>query len=184
MNYFILQHDWEYSCIRDEDVFEPYVGEPINFGVELKISKIQVVCTTNILPDCLPNLKQLVIFNQKIISKLDSGGVDNIQYFDVDVLTADGTLISDDYKCLNVLKIVDCIDHDRSKLIWSEDDDWDRYIMDVRDLRLDYSKIKDNLLFRIEGCETLLVFREDLAKSILNNRCTGLAFYNAEGFSF
>lgn len=86
------------------------------------------------------------------------------------------------------LKISDALDVENSILTWSDleegETEEDRFIINILDLRLRYQNIENELLFRLKGCENLLVFREDLAQAIVNKGCTGLVFYDAEGYSF
>ncbi len=48
---------------------------------------------------------------------------------------------------------------------------------------LNYEAIGSCELFRIEKYETLIAFREDLARAIVNSGATGLEFYDAESYS-
>lgn len=188
MQYYIFQHDWELNLLKSEEPFEPYSGKPLNFGKELEnFPKVTLSFKSNVLPDAIPNVNNYIIFNQNIIALLKEAGVDYIQYFDVDVANKAGEVTSDDYKCLNILKIVDAIDFENSKLKWTDLDEGeteeDRFILGVLELRLNYSNIGNLPLFRLKGLENLLVFREDVAQKIVNKRYTGLEFYPAEGYS-
>lgn len=104
----------------------------------------------------------------------------------MDVANKAGEVTSDDYKCLNILKIVDAIDFEKSDLKWIDLEEGkteeDRFILGVLDLRLHYTNVGDLPLFILKGLENLLVFREDIAQEIVNKRYTGLEFYPAEGY--
>lgn len=188
MNYYIFKHDWDFDLLKSEEPFDPYSGKPINFGRELldNFPKITLSFKSKQLPDSIPNFNGYIVFNQKIISELKEVGVDYIQYFDVDVENKAGEVVSDDYKCLNILKVVDAIDFENSNLKWFDleegETEEDRSILGVLDLRLNYSAINNLPLFRLKGLETLLVFREDIAQSIVNKEYEGLTFYPAEGY--
>lgn len=188
MKYYIFKEDWKFDFLENEDPFNPYTGKPINLGVKLNLPKIHLKLKTNKIPDCIPNGNGYVIFNQNIISILKNMSIDYVQYFDIDVQDANDKIISNNYKCLNILNVIDAIDIQNSELKWSElyegEMEEDRYIRDILNLKLKYSIINDELLFRLKGCEHLLVFREDLAQQIVDKGCTGLAFYNADGYSF
>lgn len=73
---------------------------------------------------------------------------------------------------MNIVKVIDAIDRENSKLIWSDlkegETEEDRFIKDISDLSLDSPNISNEFLFRLEHCESLLFFREDLAQAILN----------------
>lgn len=188
MNYYIFKHDWDFDLLKSEEPFDPYSGKPINFGRELldNFPKITLSFKSKQLPDSIPNFNGYIVFNQKIISELKEAGVDYIQYFDVDVENKAGEVVSDDYKCLNILKVVDAIDFENSNLKWTDlekgETEEDRSILGVLDLRLNYSAIDNLPLFRLKGLETFLVFREDVAENIVNKGYEGLAFYPAEGY--
>ncbi len=187
MNYYILRHDWELNLLKSENPLWIYAGKPLNFGGQLgAFPKIRLKFGSNELPDSIPNVNGCIIFNQKIISILKEAGADYIQYFRVDVEDSDGTIVSDDYKCLNIIKTIDAIDLENSKLDWSDvygdQTQEDRYIMGIRDLRLDYSKVNNEPLFVLKRAEHPLVFREDVAQAIVNEHCTGLEFYPVEGY--
>lgn len=189
MKYFILQHDWELKLLESEKPFSPYTGEPINFGKKLNnFPKITLKFNSKQIPDCIPNVNGYTIFNQKIISILKENCIDYIQYFDVDIINIDGKIFSNDYKCLNILKVIDAIDLENSKLTWSNLDgketEDDRFVTDILDLRLNYKKINNELMFVLKRAGHPLVFREDLAQVIVNKGFSGLEFYNAEGYSF
>lgn len=189
MKYYIFKHNWDFDFLKNEDPFEPYVGAPITIGIKLEdFPKIRLSFKSKEIPDSIPNFNSCVVFNQNIIAVLKQAKVNHIQYFDVDVENMNGNIISDNYKCLNILKVIDAIDRNNSKLTWSDieegETEQDRFIRNISDLRLNYSNINDELLFRLEHCESLLFFREDLAQEIVNKGSTGLAFYNAEGYSF
>jgi hypothetical protein len=189
MKYYIYKHDFDFDLLKSEDPFHPYIGAPITLGIKLEdFPKITLSLKSNQLPDAIPNFNSCIVFSQKIISLIKEAGADYIQYFDVDVKDKDGAVISDNYKCLNIVKVVDAIDYENSKLTWSDieegETEQDRSIRDLLDLRLDYAKSNNELLFRLEHCESLLLFREDLARAIINKGCTGIAFYDAEGYCF
>jgi len=184
MKYYIIQHDWELNLLENEDSFDPYVGEPINFGEELNFPKIKLKFNSENIPDSIPNINGYIIFNQRIISVFKEAGLDYIQYFDVDVEDDNGNVISNEYKCLNILKVIDAIDFENSKLSWSDEEtEKNRFIMGITDLRLKYPSINNELFFILKGGSNPLVLREDLAQAIVNKGCTGLEFYNAEGYS-
>lgn len=187
MNYYIFRHDWELDLLKSEEPFDPYSGKPINLGGEFdSFPKITLSFNSKQLPDSIPNVNGYIVFNQQIITELKEAGADYIQYFDVDVENKAGAVVSDDYKCLNILKIVDAIDFENSNLKWTDLDEGeteeDRFILGVLDLRLNYAAIDNLPLFLLKGLETLLVFREDVAQNIVNKGYEGLAFYPAEGY--
>lgn len=189
MKYYIFKHDWNFDLLKSEDPFDPYVGAPITLGIKLNdFPKIKLSFKSKQIPDSVPNFNNCIVFSQNIISLIENTGIDYIQYFDVDVEDKNGEIIEGNYKCLNVLKIVDAIDRNSSKLEWSDletgETEEDRYVTSIIDLKLDYSNINNEVLFRLEHNESLLLFREDLAQAIVNKGYTGLEFFPAEGYSY
>lgn len=186
MKYYIFQHNWKFNLLKQEEPLWAYSGKFLNFGGEVEdIPKVTLTFKSKKLPDSIPNVNNCLIFNKKLIEELVA--IDRIQFFDIDIQDHAGTLISDEYRCLNILiEAKDVIDFENSKFIWSDiyegQTEEDRYIMSVLDLRFDYSKINNEPFFAIKHIESLIAFREDLAENIIRKKYTGLEFYPAEGY--
>lgn len=185
MKYYILQYNWNLQFMKDEVELTPYAGKPMHLGRELpEFPTIKINCTLEKLPSVIPNVMGLPIFNSAVVEIIKSFGVNHIQYFDA-IVEHKG--IEYDYKILNILKRIDCIDLNRSIVSWSDvyedEDEDDKFILDISDLQLNYEEIGNCELFRIEKYETLIAFREDLAQAIINAKCTGLEFFEADGYS-
>lgn len=178
MKYYVLNNDWQYDCLKEEVIPSVYNEISLNFGeLHENLPIITLVSKTEKLPNHIPNHKEYLFFDKKIISIIESFNIDYIQFFEVLIKNRKGDILSDEYKNLNIIKVIDAIDYTNSKLVINDGD-----IVDVEDLRLDYSKIEDELIFRLENCEILVFFREDIAKAIVNAKCTGIEFFEADGY--
>lgn len=181
MKYYVLLGDVNYECdaeIINADEFDDYplrVGERVDeipeIDLKLNISKE--------LPNSIPNDYQFLFFDRKAREVLEQFEIDYLQYFDVKVDNKKSNTVSSEYKIVNVANVLDVIDREKSKLLIDDGD-----IIDIMDLQLDHKLISNELVFRLKGFYGLLVFREDLVVAFKNAKCTGLDFYDADGFSF
>ena len=105
------------------------------------------------------------------------------QSFDIDVFNEKDKKVNSSHQLINILNVVQCIDREESVLVVDEEEeDDDLNIEDIMHLKLDESKIESEVVFRLGGFETLLVFREDIVKSLEDLNCTGIQFINADGY--
>lgn len=191
MKYYILNLDFEFECIEDTNAFIPFDGLSLSFGEEVEVNEtIKLLSEVDDLPNCIPVSNTFLVFNNELVSLIESFGVDYLQCFPVEVFNKEGRLLSDQYKIVNIKKVKDVIDVENSGLEMSSDyDDFDPEeeedaIVGIESLKLDKSKTEDELIFRVKGCEVLIVVREDLAQDIVDKRLTGIEFYPADSYRF
>jgi hypothetical protein len=178
IKYYIFNNDWDYECSNEEIVPNIYNETPLDFGLKINESPpIDLVTSIQKIPNSIPNHHQFLCFDSKIRNVIEKFNNHNFQYIDVNIYDHQKQLIRSDYKILNILKVIDAIDKENSKLVLDDED-----IIDIPDLRLNYNKVNNAEIFRLYGYKTLVLIREDIAQEIINTRCTGLKFYQAEGF--
>jgi len=184
MKYYVLEFDDNFSSPLIENIPFEYEGISLNLGTKFdELQKISLIVKNDNLPNCIPNNRRYLYFDEILINVLIEFNFNKYQLFDVEVRTTTGVNLNTKYKLVNILNIVNCIDRQNSILEIDEDeDDDDLNIVDIKSLKLDYSKINDEIIFRLQGFETLLIFREDIAQAIVNKHIRGVQFINAEGY--
>jgi hypothetical protein len=184
MKYYILEFDPDYDCILDENIPTEYKGISLNFGTPFNsLPMISITVGGTSLPNCIPNHGRYMYFDSKIRSIIQSFGFDKVEYFDVEVNSKNHDIPVGEYKVANFLNTIKAIDRSNSILDIDEDEeDEDGNIRDVLSLKLDVKAIEGEQIFRMIGYETLLVVRADVAQAIVNARCTGLEFIDADGY--
>jgi len=184
MKYYILEFDPDYDCISEQNVPEEYLGISLNFGTPfVSLPMISITVEEKSLSNCIPNHKRHMYFDSKIRSAIESFGFDKVEYFDVEVISKNHEIPIGEYKVANFLNTINAIDRSNSILeIDDDEEDEDDNIRNILSLKLDLKAIEGELIFRMIGYETLLVVREDVAQAIVNARCTGLEFIDADGY--
>jgi hypothetical protein len=185
MKYYALEFDDNFNCLIDEQIPSEFDGISMNLGTRFnRLPLITLVSDKPTLPDCIPNHRRYLFFNLKILNILEQFEFNNFQKFDLIIKDINGLRINSIHKLINITKVVSCIDRDHSILQIDEDEeDDDLNIVDIKSLKLDQNKTENSLIFRLGGFETLLLFREDIAQAIVNARCTGIQFFDSEGYS-
>ncbi len=184
MKYYILEFDPDYDCILEQNVPIEYSGISLNFGTPfISLPMISITVEGKSLPNCIPNYKRHMYFDSKIRSIIESFAFDKVEYFDVELNSENREIPVGEYKLANFLNTIKAIDRSNSILEIDEDEeDEDDNIRNIVSLKLDMKAIEGEQIFRMIGCETLLVVREDLAQAIVDARCTGLEFIEADGY--
>src|SRR5262245_46799855 len=76
----------------------------------------------NKLSDVVLTQSQLQIWSPKTISVLEGIGVDNIQYFSIDIDTGKRGEVEKSYKIANILGLISCLDRKHAKFETFPDD--------------------------------------------------------------
>lgn len=98
-----------------------------------------------------------------------------IQIIPVEIFSRIGIIINEDYSLLNPLIQVDCLDYQRSNVLWSPETIYtNRYIRHIGNMTLIENNIPDNAaIFRVTGALSSLIVREDVIESLEEANCTG-----------
>lgn len=122
-----------------------------------------------------------LLFSMRLRKLLGEIGVDNIQYFPVRVTNPADSTSTDDYMLANLLGRIACIDMAKSTLHMHPR--FPDVIEFFDSLVLDESKIKDLLMFRVEGFSPLIVVHEKIKEACEGNGITGIVFYEPEDYT-
>ena len=120
-----------------------------------------------------------LVFSKRLRDLLQNIAVDNIQYFDFDIVYPKGNNVYTDYKIANVVGLVDCVDKDKSDLTF-----YDSGTIEFIDkLVLDESKIPPELnVFRLSNRSTLTIVHQSVKDAVVNAGITGCVFYKVEEY--
>lgn len=120
-----------------------------------------------------------LVFSSKFRELLKILRVENIQYFDFEMLNPEDGSRYTDYKIANIVGHVDCVDKERSDLKYWENGNIKR----VRKLVLDESRIPPELkIFRLSSRRILTVVHESIRNAIISAGITGCVFYKPENY--
>jgi len=114
-----------------------------------------------------------LVANSKMRKMFLATGVDNIQYFDAVVENSVTGEVSNDYKIVNIVGVVNCIDYENSRLEYYPDGG----VMFIDELVLDESKIKDLIMFRLYDFLPLIVVHKKVKDMFEQNSISGVKFY-------
>lgn len=120
-----------------------------------------------------------LVFSKRLRDLLQNIAVDNIQYFDFDIVDPKTNDVYTDYKIANVVGLVDCVDKSESDLKYFNSGNIKR----IRKLVLDESKIPPELnVFRLSNRSTLTIVRQSVKDAVVNAGITGCVFYKVEEY--
>lgn len=118
-----------------------------------------------------------LLFNYKVKDVLDELDVNNMQYFDVE-LVDNSDVITLGYMIGNIVGHYDCIDYEKSSLILNSSGR-------IRGIdSLSFKEIDDEIpsIFRISTFLPLIVVSDKVKNNLEMNKVTGVVFYNPEDF--
>ncbi len=165
------------------------LGDTISFkrGVtvsDLLISKITLILSNDSyigrMTDHL-SITELYgfVFSEKLRGLLQGLSVDNIQYFDLDIVNKKNGISYTDYKIGNIVGLVDCINKDLSDVEYFNDGG----IEFIDKLVLDETKIPSELKkFRLLNRTTLTFVHQSIKDAINESDITGCLFYKPEEY--
>ncbi len=120
-----------------------------------------------------------LVFSTRLRKVLNNNAVDNIQYFDFDIVSPKSNNVYTDYKIANIVGLVDCVDKNKSDLKYFNSGNIKR----IRKLVLDESKIPPELnVFRLSNRSTLTIVHQCVKDAVVNAGITGCVFYKVEEY--
>jgi hypothetical protein len=138
----------------------------------------------NKLSDDVLTQARLSVWSPKAISVLEAMGVDNIQYFPIDIDTGKG--VEKSFKIANILGLINCLDRKHAKIETFPDDD---EILSLERYRILEDKIKPvgkrkkpPLVFRLGEFPSHVLAHESIEKAFEENGITGAEFISTEKF--
>lgn len=119
------------------------------------------------------------VFSGRLREQLHNLGVDNVQYFDLEIRNPGDGSVYTDYKLANIVGHVDCVNTEQSELKFFDNGDIKR----IRKLVLDEEKIPPELkIFRLSNRRTLTVVHESIRNAFNSAGITGCVFYEPEDY--
>ncbi len=120
-----------------------------------------------------------LVFSERLRDLLQNIAVDNIQYFDLDIVDPKTEDIYTNYKIANIIGLVDCVNKNESDLKYFNSGNIKR----IRKLILDEGKIPSELkVFRLSIRSTLTIVHQSVKDDIINAGITGCVFYKVEKY--
>ncbi len=121
-----------------------------------------------------------LVFSSRLRELLDSLGIKNIEYYNLEIVNPRNGKKFSDYKIANVVGLADCVDEEKSDLEYFQDGD----IKFVNRMVFDESKIPGELrIFRLAKMTVLPVIHQSVKDAIENARLTGCLFYHPEDYT-
>lgn len=164
------------------------LGDEISFmnGVSVISSVPKVTMTLNndsrigVMTDHLSIAEVYgLVFSSRLRQLMKNLMVNNIQYFDFEIVSPKNNKIYTDYKIANIVGLADCVDKDNSDIKYFNSGSIKR----IRKLVLDESKIPPELkIFRLANDTSTPIIHQSIKDAILNSGITGCLFYKAEEY--
>jgi hypothetical protein len=140
----------------------------------------------NKLSDVVLTQSQFPVWSPKVISVLEAMGVDNIQYFPIDIDTGKGGKVEKSYRLPNILGLINCLDRKHAKF---ETFPGDPQISWLERYRILEDKIKPlgkgrkpPLVFRLGEFPAHVLAHDSIEKAFQKNGITGAEFIPTEKF--
>lgn len=133
------------------------------------------------LADNVANLDRFPVVFKKLKEFIASREPTSTEFLPVTIYNHKGRVASNEYFIINPLKIQDCINLEKSGVVWNAIDPesisgWSRLVIDID--RID----KNLLFFRPKYKPNAVMVRRDLAKEISNEGFTGIYFYEVDKY--
>ena len=165
----VLEHrDLHFDC-----------GDAVTDIEQIEISLIrhnETILTDNIVS---PTRLGLLI-NSKVKNIFDSLGVNNVQFFKVNLMNINGNEIFTDYFIANIIGKRSCLNKSMSEIEYY--DNGDVQFIDKLSLNLHEGDNYGNI-FRLAEFLPILIVSDKLKNSLEENSVSGFSFYKPEGFS-
>jgi len=117
-----------------------------------------------------------LLFSKRLITLLNELGIDNIQYFDANVVytPTDTTL---DYKVANIIGAISGVDINNSELIIDDD-----IIIEIEKLSFDEDKMSGHKIFRLEESILHIIVHKSIKEAMEASKITGVMFLTDDEF--
>lgn len=120
-----------------------------------------------------------LVFSSRLRELFGNIGVENIEYYDFEIVNPKNGKKYSDYKIANVVGLVDCVDTEKSDLKYFDDGDIKR----IRKMFLDESKIPPELrVFRLTKMPIVTVVHQSIKDAITEAGITGCVFRRPEEY--
>lgn len=120
-----------------------------------------------------------LVFSARFRELLSRIGVNNIEYYNLNIVNPVTHEEYSDYRIANVVGLVDCVDKEKSDLKYYDNGDIKR----IRKLVLDESRIPAELrIFRLSNRKIIAVVHQSIKDAIDDAGITGCVFYRPEEY--
>ena len=171
------------ALIRDRDLRfdDGILMDPLALGAPLDITlshEDDGYLTDNLVAPGFPGL----LISARLRTVFEKSGVDNIQYFPINLLTSTGTAPIHQYFIANIVGKVGCIDIDRSDITMTAGPPT---IIDAIDhLVLHEHKIQNLNIFRLGEIPVVIFINSRIRDAVEKSRASGVSFYPIDEFVF
>ncbi len=128
------------------------------------------------LGDNIGNIDGMAVISKGLMEFIKSKGSESVEFLPVSILNHKGRIASKEYYIIHPLIVQDCIDLEKTKVVWSSMSPKTITSFDS-ELILDTERMDENLLFfRMKHEPISIMTRKDLSEEIINKGFTGLLF--------
>jgi hypothetical protein len=173
VKYFLLEHDLRIAdtcaigSIPDQiDPLNWMSGEKLPDPGPLKFSTSEA--SGNFLPDMIGSL--VTLFSTNLKNAMTEFGVDNIDYFPVELTHSKTKEVHNNYWLVNILGSIECIDKENSTLVPRPSGAEPR----VENFWVDPVRAGDRKIFRLEEKCTLIVINQELRNFLKSQEIYGV----------
>ncbi|KFA94395.1 imm11 family protein [Archangium violaceum] len=133
------------------------------------------------LADNISNLGRIIVVSKPLKELIESWKPREVEYLQVSIINHKKKVASDEYFIVNPLRVVDCIDKDKSDITWNKIDS--EKISACEQLVLKPRAINSEFpLFRLRHFEHAVMVDRKLAQAILDEGFTGARFEEVDEF--
>jgi hypothetical protein len=126
------------------------------------------------LIDNLSNREAVLLIATHVCDFLNKQNVPDLEFLPVTVRDHKKRIASKDYRVLNCLRVIDCVDQEKSAFRW---DGLEEPSMVMRKMVVNVEAVSDSdRLLRPRFVPAVTLFREDLVHAILAQKFSGVAF--------
>ncbi len=192
MDYYVLREDetiedaaviTEHPEDIDIDAFEFDEGMSLQarFPQPALYQMSSLFPDSRILYDLQSNTMGLLVASQRLQTVFESAGEGKIEFLPIQLMNHRGKIESDQYAIVNVLDVIDCMNHNESIVEYSSLDPEE--LITIKKLVLDESKIPPQIhLFRLKQDKTLSIVSDSVKSRVEEEELTGMMFIPVEKY--
>lgn len=133
------------------------------------------------LADNIDNLNRFLVVSRRLKEFIESKSPPDVEYLRVSIINHKKKVASDEYFIINPLRVIDCIDKEKTRILWNNIDP--EKISACSDVVLHPEALDDSLLlFRPKHLEYYVMVHPDFAREIEGAGFTGLRFTDLDEF--
>jgi hypothetical protein len=133
------------------------------------------------LADTLKNPNEIVVVSKALKEFIEQRKPRDVEYLRVSIINHKKKVASDEYFIVNPLRVVDCIDKEKSRITWNSIDSEKISACDKLALK-PKSLDGESLLFRLKHFEHAVMVDRKLAQAITDEGFTGVIFDEVDQF--